>query len=211
MAQAARRGRPSTGAREAVLRAAGEMLGDAGLALSTKEIAHRAGVAESSIFYHFGDRRGLIQAVIGQYLPVFADTTAVLGERPAPPADGGPAGDPDLQADLAAMLTGLEDFYRRIMPILGAMQSGRTLRDLLVAHGGEIGPHLALRPVGDALRVHQAAGRLAAGLDPVTGALLLIGAAHQRALYHYLLGDDADRFVPPVETVARTLLPTFAP
>ena len=68
-----RRGRPSTGVKEAVLKATEEVLGEAGLALSTKEIARRAGVAESSIFYHFGDRLGLLQAVIGLHLPVFAE------------------------------------------------------------------------------------------------------------------------------------------
>ncbi|MFI9326500.1 TetR/AcrR family transcriptional regulator [Kitasatospora sp. NPDC052868] len=198
----ARRGRPSTGVREAVLKATEEVLGEAGLALSTKEVARRAGVAESSIFYHFGDRLGLLQAVVGLHLPVFSDAAALLGREPA---DGEPA------ADLAAMLTGLERFYFGIMPILGAVQSDHQLRGLLAERGGEIGPHLAFGPVGDALRARQAAGRLPADLDPAAGALLLVGAAYQRALHRYLLGDGeaAARVLPPVEAVARTLLPAF--
>ncbi|MFD0275433.1 TetR/AcrR family transcriptional regulator [Kitasatospora sp. NPDC127111] len=206
MAQA-RRGRPSTGVREAVLQATEEVLGDAGLALSTKEIARRAGVAESSVFYHFGDRLGLLQAVIGLHLPAFADATAVLGEH-RDERDGGQE-DGGLPAELTALLTHLERFYRRIMPILGALQADAQLRALLAERGGDIGPHLALRAVADALRARQAAGRLPAGLDPAAAALLLVGAAHQRALHTHLLGEAAARFLPPVEALARTLLPAF--
>lgn len=233
-----RRGRPSTGVREAVLQSTQEVLGEAGIALSTKEIARRAGVAESSIFYHFGDRLGLLQAVIGLHLPVFSDATVVLGGRkpgdgageregeregpvdtagPGDPADSagpsgpsgrsGPSGPSD---ELAALLSGLEDFYLGIMPILGALQSDRQLRDLLAERGGEIGPHLALRPVADRLRAERDAGRLPATADPRAGALLLIGAAHQRALHRYLLGSAVARFLPAVGDVVRTLLPAFA-
>ncbi|MEU7576173.1 TetR/AcrR family transcriptional regulator [Streptomyces sp. NPDC041068] len=199
MAQA-RRGRPSTGVREAVLRTTGEVLGEAGIALSTKEIARRAGVAESSIFYHFGDRLGLLEAVIGEHLPVFSDATVVLGSRDA---------DGDLRADLVAVVSGLEGFYLRIMPVLGALQSDRQLRELLARRGGDVGPHLALGVVADLLRTERAAGRVGAALDPKAGALLLIGAGHQRAMHRYLLGAAAEDFLPPVETVVEALLPAF--
>ncbi|MER6302042.1 helix-turn-helix domain-containing protein [Kitasatospora sp. NPDC001539] len=214
MAQA-RSGRPSAGVREALLKATGEALGEAGLALSTKEIARRAGVAESSIFYHFGDRLGLLQAVIGLHLPAFADATAVLGapEGPPGPASAPAAAEvdpgPELEADLAALLARLERFYRRIMPILGAVQSDAQLRGLLAERGGEVGPHLALGAVADAVRARQANGRLPAALDPSAAALLLVGAAHQRALHAHLLGEAAARFLPPVAAVARTLAPAF--
>ncbi|RDI48917.1 TetR/AcrR family transcriptional regulator [Nocardia mexicana] len=197
-----RRGRPSTGVREAVLRATEETLAEAGMALSTKEIARRAGVAESSIFYHFGDRLGLLQAVVGQHLPDFADAAVVLGRRTP---------NQDLRAALAALLTGVERFYLGIMPILGALQSDRQLRDLLVSKDGEIGPHLALRSVAEVLRAEQRAGLVNAELDPAAGAVLLVGAAHQRALHRYLLGDIAEQFLPPVDSVAEGLLPAFRP
>ncbi|MGI5401086.1 TetR/AcrR family transcriptional regulator [Streptomyces sp. CA-135486] len=195
-----RRGRPSTGVREAVLKATEEVLGEAGLALSTKEIARRAGVAESSIFYHFGDRLGLLQAVINLHLPVFSDATVVLGRRT-------PSG--NLPADLTAVVTGLERFYLRIMPILGALQSDSQLRELLAERHGEVGPHLALQPVADLLCAELTAGRVRDTLDPTAGALLLIGAAHQRAMHRYLLGTTANRFLPSVDTVVRALLPVF--
>ncbi|MFE0151437.1 TetR/AcrR family transcriptional regulator [Nonomuraea sp. NPDC059007] len=195
-----RRGRPSTGVREAVLKATEQVLGEAGLALSTKEIARRAGVVESSVFYHFGNRLGLLQAVINLHLPVFADATVVLGR---------PGRSGDLTADLAAVIGGLERFYLRIMPILGALQSDRQLRELLVEREAEVGPHLALKPVAELLRAEQRAGRMRASLDPVAGALLLIGAGHQRALHRYLLGDLAAGLLPSAESVAGALLPAF--
>jgi AcrR family transcriptional regulator len=195
-----RRGRPPTGVREAVLKATEEMLGEAGIALSTKEIARRSGVAESSIFYHFGDRLGLLQAVITQHLPLFSDAAVVL-ERHVDSADP--------TADLTALLSGLERFYLRILPILGALQSDSQLRDLLAERDGAVGPHLALRPVADLLHAKRRAGLLRATVDPTAGALLLIGAAHQRALHRYLLGPAATRFLPPVEAVVATLVPIF--
>lgn len=196
-----KRGRPATGVREAVLKAAEEVLGDAGLALSTKEIARRAGVAESSIFYHFGDRLGLLQAVIGQHLPLFADAASVLDRRA--PTD-------DLTARLTAVLTGLERFYSSIMPILGALQSDSQLRELLVERQAEAGPHRALKPVTALLEADRAAGLIRETLDPAAGALILIGAAHQRAMHRYLLGANT-RVLPPIDAVVRTLLPAFAP
>ncbi|MFI6291377.1 TetR/AcrR family transcriptional regulator [Nonomuraea sp. NPDC050790] len=196
-----RRGRPSTGVREAVLKATEEVLGEAGLALSTKEVARRAGVVESSVFYHFGNRLGLLQAVIGLHLPVFADATVVLGRTRR---------SGDLTADLAAVIGGLERFYLRIMPILGALQSDLKLRELLVERQAEVGPHLALKPVAELLRAEQRAGRVRESLDAAAGALLLIGAGHQRALHRYLLGGLAEGVLPPVESVAETLAPAFA-
>jgi hypothetical protein len=62
-----------------------------------------AGVAESSIFYHFGDRLGLLQAVINLHLPVFSDATVVLGRR----STGG-----NLRVNLAAVVTVLERLSR---------------------------------------------------------------------------------------------------
>ncbi|WP_280382236.1 TetR/AcrR family transcriptional regulator [Nocardia wallacei] len=195
-----RRGRPSTGVREAVLRATEQALAETGTALSTKEIARRAGVAESSIFYHFGDRLGLLRAVVGEHLPGFADAAVMLGRRTP---------NRDLRDALAALLSGLERFYLGIMPILGALQSDRQLRELLARREGEVGPHLALRSVAEVLRAEQQAGLVNSELDPVAGAVLLVGAAHQRALHRYLLGAVAETFLPSVEAVADGLLAAF--
>ena len=61
--EAARRGRPSTGARERILEAAIEVLkadGYAGLTLA--KVAARAGESKPLVAYHFGSKQGLVSA-----------------------------------------------------------------------------------------------------------------------------------------------------
>jgi AcrR family transcriptional regulator len=55
-----RRGRPSSGGREAILDAALALVREEGIArLTSRAVAARAGVSDASVYYHFKDRRGL--------------------------------------------------------------------------------------------------------------------------------------------------------
>jgi AcrR family transcriptional regulator len=59
----ARRGRPSTGARERILDAAVEVLKSDGYAgLSLAKVAERAGESKPLVTYHFGSKEGLVGA-----------------------------------------------------------------------------------------------------------------------------------------------------
>jgi AcrR family transcriptional regulator len=59
----ARRGRPSTGARERILEAAIEVLKSDGYAgLTIAKVAARAGESKPLVAYHFGSKQGLVQA-----------------------------------------------------------------------------------------------------------------------------------------------------
>ncbi len=59
----ARRGRPSTGARERILDAAIEVLKSDGYAgLTIAKVAARAGESKPLVAYHFGSKQGLVQA-----------------------------------------------------------------------------------------------------------------------------------------------------
>jgi AcrR family transcriptional regulator len=63
MAVAARRGRPSTGARERILDAAIEVLKSDGYAgLTIAKVAARAGESKPLVAYHFGSKQGLVGA-----------------------------------------------------------------------------------------------------------------------------------------------------
>jgi AcrR family transcriptional regulator len=60
----ARRGRPSTGARERILSAATETMKAEGYAgLTVAKVAARAGESKALIGYHFGSKQGLVAAV----------------------------------------------------------------------------------------------------------------------------------------------------
>ena len=62
-ANGARRGRPSTGARERILDAAIEVLKAEGYAgLTIAKVAARAGESKPLVAYHFGSKQGLVQA-----------------------------------------------------------------------------------------------------------------------------------------------------
>src|SRR4051812_30374496 len=180
-AQPARRGgRPPKGVREAVLAATERILAESGVArLSTREVARRAAVAESSIFYHFGDRLGLLRAVVEAQLPPIRQLLAELDDR---------AGQGSLRADLVALLDTLEAFYLRTMPVAAAIQSDHELRTAFAEHSRalDVGPHRALEAVHAYLTEQHQRGRLPHQADLSAVALLLVGAAHQRALQRHL-------------------------
>lgn len=190
------RGRPRTGVREAVIASAQQVLAESGLArMSTKEIARRAGVAESSIFYHFGDRMGLLHAVIQHQL---SPLKGLLADR------GG--AEQSLRADLLDLLTALEEFYLAAIPAIAAVQSDAELRESYEKRSRDmdLGPHRAV----DAILIHLSS-RTTSTADLRPAALLLAGAAHQRALQRHLSPPDALTTLPSPDIIADTLLPLF--
>jgi AcrR family transcriptional regulator len=159
-----------------VLAATEEILADSGVArLSTRGVASRAGVAESSIFYHFQDRLGLLRAVVEAQMPPVQLLLNELHQR---------AGRGSVRADLVALLDALEAFYLRTMPIAAAIQSDRQLRLAFAQQSRDldVGPHRALEAVHAYLDEQRRHGRLSRHGDLRAAALLLVGAAHQRAL-----------------------------
>ncbi|MEV4127630.1 TetR/AcrR family transcriptional regulator [Nocardia sp. NPDC049707] len=194
------RGRPSTGVRESVVVAAQEILVEAGVArLSTKEVAKRAGVAESSIFYHFGDRMGLLQAVIQRDLRPVKDA---LGEVEARPG---------LRAGLVALVEALEGFFSDAIPVMAAVQSDVELRAKFAERSREldIGPHRAVDAVVAHLSMPHADQCVPASVDLRAAALLLVGAAHQRALQRLLSPPDVIAGLPTIESIVDTIMAIF--
>lgn len=193
-----RRGRPATGVRDSVVVAAQAILTESGVArLSTKEVAKRAGVAESSIFYHFGDRIGLLFTVIQQHLRPVKEVLFDL--------DGGA----DLRADLVAIVEALEEFFVGAIPVLAAIQSDVELRAKYqeLSQTSDHGPHRAV----EAVTAHLTAA-VPGTPDPArlrSAALLLVGAAHQRALQRYYSPPEAVAALPAPATVVDTLLPSL--
>lgn len=197
-----RRGRPPTGVRDKVLATAETILAENGIArLSTKEIARRAGVAESSIFYHFDDRLGLLQAVIRMRLPQYTRTAQEITRR---------AGEATLKENLEALLNTLENFYLDIMPTVVAIQADSALRLAFVERRQvlDFGPERALGPVADYLSRERDIGRIRGDVDLRAASLVVISVAHQRAVQRYV-GTASDR-PPGTAAVVEILLPVLA-
>jgi AcrR family transcriptional regulator len=76
-------GRPATGAREAILSAADQVFGEVGFdSASTREIGERSEANKALIHYHFGNKEGLLEAVLDGYFERLGAEvrTALAGE-----------------------------------------------------------------------------------------------------------------------------------
>ncbi len=168
-----RRGRPPAGGREAILAAALELLRERGIArVTAREVAALAGVSEASVFYHYKDRAGLLQAVFEQGLQPLKELAESVGRS-----------GPDLHEVLVRYATTLEQFLDQALPVMAAAQSDVALRDAMAEYMTEqdLGPHRGVGALGDFLAAEQAAGRVRAGIDPYATAMLFVGACYTRA------------------------------
>jgi AcrR family transcriptional regulator len=187
-----RRGRPPAGGREAILAAALTLLRERGIArVTSREVAALAGVSEASVFYHYKDRAGLLQAVFEH------------GLRPLRAlAQGGLPGT-DLHDVLTRFGHTLEEFLDQGLPVVAAAQSDVALRDALVAHmtDQDLGPHRGVQALGDYLAAEQAAGRVRSGVNPYAVAMLFVGACNTRAAQRLMPTRGAE--LPSLEDVIR--------
>lgn len=197
--QPRRRGRPPSGGREAILEATLALLREAGIAkLTSREIAARAGVSDASVYYHFGDREGLLRAAFAH------------GMKPLEFVAEPPSGMERAQV-LAQALASLEQFFDDVLPVLHAAQADAELGAALAGYVEEndLGPHKGVESLGSYLRAEQAAGRANPDVDPEGVALMLIDAAFGRASRRLMLTPPGqpghnDR-IPPAE-VTLTLI-----
>src|SRR5579875_3783587 len=174
-----RRGRPPSGGREAILAAALEILREQGIAnLTSREVAARAGVSDASVYYHFGDRAGLIQAVFAHAMSPL-ELMAGLEDLDLEPAEL-------IRRSFAA----LTEFFIKALPVIGAAQTDPELRASMAAYidQNNLGPHKGVERLGGYLRAQQAAGRVRADLDPDAFALVVIDSAFAAAARRVMLG-----------------------
>jgi AcrR family transcriptional regulator len=168
-----RRGRPPAGGREAILAAALQLLRERGIArVTSREVAALAGVSEASVFYHYKDRAGLLQAVFEQGLEPLQTL-----------ASSGRLSGVDLHDALTRFANTLDGFLDQALPVMAAAQSDAALRDAMAAYMTEqdLGPHRGVAALGEYLAAEQAAGRVRAGVEPRAIAMLFVGACYTRA------------------------------
>jgi len=196
-----RRGRPPAGGREAIIAAALQVIRERGIArLTAREVAGLAGVSEASVFYHYKDRAGLLQAV-------FAEGVAPLKAL----ASGAVQAGSDPREVLTVYGRTLEEFLDQVLPVIAAAQSDAELRDVLAAYmaDNDMGPHRGVTAIGDYFAGEQAAGRASADVDPYALAMMFIGACHTRASQRQLPLPAVD--LPPLEDIIEATVAALRP
>jgi AcrR family transcriptional regulator len=206
-ARAARRprGRPSTGVREAILSAALTILSEDGLdRLTTKAVATRARTSEASVFYHFGDKVGLLQAAVLAGLgPLHAlDSTTLNAALDQSPAE-----------TLATLTGALEGFFSHAMPVMATIQADASLRQAFAERlvQGDLGPHRGVRLVADYLRAMVAGGAVRADVDCDAVAMLVVGACFLGAWQRAMSGETGEGKLPELSRVAGALAALLDP
>lgn len=191
-----KRGRPSEGVREAILAATLDLAAEQGLAhLTAKAVARRAGASEASVFYHFGDKVGLLQeAMVTGLEPLMELDPAVL----AGAAEG------SVSESLTKIAASLERFFDRVLPVLGAVQGDSELRTAFAERMTErnLGPHRGITLLGHSLAGMQRRGLVDPAVDVEAVAAAVIGSCLLRSWQRYLFGPHHNQKLP---NLARTM------
>ena len=199
------RGRPSTGVRAAILASALEIISGDGLdQLTTRAVAKRAHTSEASVFYHFGDKVGLLQAAVMAGLgPLKAlDPAAVTGALDQPPVE-----------TLAVITAALEQFFNHAMPVIATIQSDASLRRAFAERlvEGDLGPHRGVQLLADYLRAMVTRGVVRADVDCDAVAMLVVGGCFLAAWQRAMSGDTGDGKLPELRRVVEALGVLLAP
>jgi AcrR family transcriptional regulator len=196
----ARRGRPRSGGREAILAAALDLLVERGASrLTTREVATRAGVSEGSVFYHFTDRTGLLTAVIEDSL------TALMEIAPSSQAH--------VAETLDAVATGIERFLDKTLIVLIAAQSDAELREGMANFliRKNFGPHRGVEGIAAYLRSQQRAGLLRDDIDPEPVAMMLLGSLFLRVSMRQMVSKGYSENLPGRSQILASLMTMLAP
>lgn len=199
-------GRPMT-IRTRILAATSELIRSEGFsAVTTKKIAAEAGCAEGSIFRIFGDKGGLLAAVLSFGLAETGTLYEVV-ERARQT--------PDLGDALRAVTGALREFYRASYPLIGSALADRALFDRYSSAHREAGtgPQQAWQLVHDVLESHRDAGRVDEDADLPTCALMVAGTCQNAAWVELVSGPTAlpHEGTAVTDGVVAALLPVLVP
>ena len=99
--------------RERLLDAAHGLLCDEGVAaLTTRGVASRAGTTEASVFNNFGDKAGLLRALVGERLPERLVVEQCIEQ------DNGA----EMELWLCQVYLSAEAFYAEVVPLMAAIR-----------------------------------------------------------------------------------------
>ncbi len=167
-----------------LIRATERLLRRDGLALvTTRKIAREAGVAEGALYHHFGDKAGLLYAVVQQSMGGFRE---VLESLPLQ------VGQRTVCENLEHVLQAAFDFQFKIVPIVCSLYADQSLlartREILSERG--IGPQCSVAVLTVYLQAEQRLGRVAVGIAPQSAAGLLLASGFHMAMLDHLLARE---------------------
>ncbi|MDP9027271.1 MAG: TetR/AcrR family transcriptional regulator [Actinomycetota bacterium] len=170
--------------REQILHATALLIAQDGVAaLTTKRIAAQAGCAEGTIFRHFGDKGGLIAAVLSFGLPEIAELSHLTAAAPQG----------DLRSGLLQLSSAVMAYYQASSPIAAAALSDRAMFERYSAahRAGHTGPKQIWNLARDFLEAHRAAGHIGDGADLEIQAISLVGACQNAVWVRLVNGADS--------------------
>jgi AcrR family transcriptional regulator len=195
---------PTLSTRQRLLGATYQLALERGAArLTTKAVAHAAGVTEATLFKYFPTKDDLLLAVVRERLPAFKATTAI--EQ---------AGTRTVQWHLQAIAHAALDYYRALVPLSALiLANAHLLERQRTVLSGTPGPRAAYEHVATYLAAEQRLGRIHPDRDALALAALLLGPCFQWASLCLLLGAPPLPLGEPqfVQRLVRTLLDGAAP
>jgi AcrR family transcriptional regulator len=200
-----RRGRPRGGAREAIVAAAWDLIGEQGVAhLTTRAVARRAGVSEANLFYHVTDKLGLMHAVLLAGLEPLRTLNADLSGQEIHGS---------LEETMLAITAALDDFFDKVLPVLETVQADAALRDDFASElaDHDLGPHRGVQLVARRLGALQRAGLAGPAAGTEAAGLLLVGACFLYCWTRRLDGPGREPKLPPTSEAASMLARLLAP
>lgn len=180
--------------RSRILDAAAQLMSTVGLTrTTTKEIARAAGCSEAALYKHFRDKEEIFIRVLRERAPRLSDALVQLPSR---------AGEGDPAEHLVEVARVAVLFYRQAFPMAASLFASP---ELLAAHRRKLaldaaGPHEPTQHLAAYLRLEQALGRVAPGIDPSAAAALLIGACFHRAFLDLFFASEPPKGALQPET-----------
>jgi AcrR family transcriptional regulator len=174
--------------------------------LTTRAIAHEAGVADGLIYHHFKDKAEVIHEVIEQRMHGAKD---VLQSLPLQ------VGQRTVTENLEDVLQVIYQSHYETAPLVYSIFADHQLRTRLqeIIKERDIGPQHAIKGLALYLAAEQRLGRVAQNIIPQSAAKCLWMISVQMTMYDHLMGQevDADRILQEIHQVIQTLVVGFTP
>jgi AcrR family transcriptional regulator len=188
--------------RSEILRAAEMLMHARGLTgVTTREISRTVGCSEGALYFHFKGRLELLLAMLEESLPDMLGPLQTLRDS---------VGKSSPHANLAAALSGIFNFHRRVVPGTAGLFAEP---ELLVAYRKSLarqdkGPHLSIGVIADYIAAEQGLGRIDSGVDARLAAYLLMSSSFFRA---FMEGFSGKTMQPSWEQFAKRMVAAVAP